>query len=155
MITNYVFVALLTAMWLAAFVYPLKKKPRRNVLRLLTLFRYASVWWVLSMSYRFLGFLVPDFILPNAVAWVFSYTIALPSRLGEGVEHVRSAALGTQFDLALAMIFGLGWSFLGNSLLLALGAALKKRISRHRTRQATNPALEAVESGKQCGLTQR
>ncbi|MBT9156418.1 MAG: hypothetical protein DDT37_01403 [Firmicutes bacterium] len=145
MITNYLFVALLTAMWLAAFVYPFKRKPRRNVLRLLTFLRYASLWWVLGMSYRFLGFLVPDFILPNTVDWLLSYTIALPSRLGEGVEHVRTSALGTQFDLALAMIFALGWSFLGSSLILALKGSLKKRLTRQRTRQT------AMESGNNVG----
>jgi hypothetical protein len=140
MISNYLFIALLTAMWLAAFVYPLKKKPRRGLLRLLTLLRYTAVWWVLGMSYRFLGFLVPNFILPDVMAWVFSYTLALPIRLGEGMEHVRATALATQFDLALAMIFALGWSFFGSALILASKAAMKRRLTRERGRQTTSPA---------------
>lgn len=140
MISNYLFVALLAAMWLLSFVYPFKKKPRRNVLRVQKLIRYAFVWWVLGMSYRFLGFLVPDFILPNPLDWVLSYTVALPCRLGEGVEHVRTAALGAQFDLALAMVFGLIWSIFGSSLILASKATLKRRLARQRARQATDPA---------------
>lgn len=141
MISNYLFVALLAVMWLLAFVYPFRKKPRRNVLRLLTLLRYAFVWWVFGMSYRFLSFLVPDFILPNSLDWLLSFTVALPCRLGEGTEHVRTAALGGQFDLALAMVFGLVWSFFGSSLILAAKAALKRRLARQRASKATNPAI--------------
>jgi hypothetical protein len=127
-------------MWLLAFVYPFKKKPRRNVLRLLTLLRYAFVWWVLGMSYRFLSFLVPDFILPNSLDRILSFTVALPCRLGEGIEHVLTAALGGQFDLALAMIFGLVWSIIGSALILAFKAALARRLARQRARQAAGPA---------------
>jgi len=140
MISNYIFIALLAIMWLLAFVYPLKKKPRRNVLRLLTLLRYAFMWWVLGMSYRLLGFLVPDFILPNSLDWLMSFTVALTCRLGEGTEHVRAAALGGQFDLALAMVFALGWSLLGSSLILASQAVLKRRLARRCRSQATDPA---------------
>ncbi len=61
------------------------------------------------------------------------------------MEHVRTSALGTQFDLALAMIFALGWSFLGSSLILALKGSLKKRLTRQRTRQT------AMESGNNVG----
>lgn len=141
MISNYLFVALLAVMWLLAFVYPFRKKPRRNVLRLLTFLRYAFVWWVLGMSYRFLGFLVPDFILPNSLDWLLSFTVALPCRLGESIEHVRTASLGGQFDLALAMVFGLVWSLFGSSLILASKAALKRRLARQRASQATDPAI--------------
>jgi len=134
--SNYVFVSLLAALWLAAFVFPFKKKPRRNTLRLIALIRMTSVWWVLGMSHRFLSFLVPDAILPHALDVILSYTIALPCRLGEGAEHVRAASLGTRFDLALAMVWGLPFTLVGSSLILALQTFVKKWLADRRRAQS-------------------
>lgn len=132
MFSNYLFVVLLTALWLTAFVYPFKKKPRKNVKRLLTLVRTAFAWWVFGMAYRLLGFLVPNTILPDALDSILSYTVALPCRLGEGVETARVAALGGRFDLALAMVWGLPFAFISAGLVLAMQTALVKQHKSHR-----------------------
>lgn len=114
-------------MWLAAFVHPVKKKPKKNLQRLLALIKTAFVWWVFGMAYRFLSFLVPNTMLPDALDSILSYTAALPCRLGEGVESVRVAALGGRFDLALAMIWGLPFAFLCAGLVLTIHTALTQQ----------------------------
>jgi len=127
MFSNYFFILMLAVMWGLAFALPTAKLKKKNLKRLMILVKISTVWWIAGMTYHLLGFLLPTFLVPSIVDKLFSYTIALPCRLGIGVETVRSNALNlTRFDLAWAMLWGLPFSFLCASLIMAVETAVKK-----------------------------
>ncbi|MBT9151901.1 MAG: hypothetical protein DDT36_01326 [Firmicutes bacterium] len=123
---NYVFVILLAAMWWIVFLLPVPKK-KKNKARLLFVVRSAGIWWVLGMSYNFLGFLMPNRSLLGVFDKILLYTIALPCRLGIGLENARVNAFAlARFDLALAMILGLPWALIGSFFIYGAIAGVRK-----------------------------
>lgn len=133
MFSNYFFIFMLVAMWGLAFLVPTAKLKKKNVKRLMTLVRISTLWWIIGMTYHLLGFLLPTFLVPSAIDRLLSVTIALPCRLGIGVETVRSNSLNLpRFDLAWAMLWGLPFSFLCTSLMLAVQVAVKKQTAAPR-----------------------
>ncbi|HSL93652.1 MAG TPA: hypothetical protein VK905_03530 [Bacillota bacterium] len=126
MFSNYLFVALLLLLWPVAFLLP-DKKVRKGQRRLLWLVRLAFMWWVVGMGFYFLGFLLPNFLMPKFLSTILNYTLALPCRLGIGLENLRVSTFGlSRFDLAWAMIWGLPFSFLGAAVVAAAQANLRR-----------------------------
>ena len=133
MFSNYFFIFMLVVMWCLAFMLPTAKLKKKNAKRLVTLVKISTLWWVIGMTYHLLGFLLPNFLVPSAIDRLISFTIALPCRLGIGVETVRSNALNLpRFDLAWAMMWGLPFSFFCSSLMLAAQVAVKKQAAAPR-----------------------
>lgn len=131
MFSNYLFVFVLAAMWGIAFVFPTKKL-KKNGKRLHQMVKMSVVWWVLGMTYYLLGFLIPSILVPRFIDQLLSFTVALPCRLGVGVETVRTSALGLRFDLAWAMLWGLPFAFLCSALSIAVQVATKRQVTSQR-----------------------
>lgn len=133
MFSNYLFIFMLIVMWGLAFLVPTAKLKKKNAKRLVTLVRISTLWWVIGMTYHLLGFLLPNFLVPSVIDKMLSFTIALPCRLGIGLETLRTNALSLpRFDIAWAMLWGLPFSFLCSSLILAMQVAVKKQSAAPR-----------------------
>lgn len=126
MFSNYVFIFVLIAVWAVAFALPVSRV-KNNRRRLLQIIRISAIWWVLGMTYHLLGFLLPNFLVPGIIDKLLSFTVALPCRLGIGVENMLVNILNLgRFDLAWAMVWGFPFAFLCSAICLAIQYSAKK-----------------------------
>ncbi len=126
MFSNYLFVALLLVLWPVSFLTPAHKL-RKGQKRLLWLVRLAFMWWVVGMGFYFLGFLLPNILMPKFLSTILGYTLALPCRLGISLENLRVSTFSLdRFDLAWAMIWGLPFAVLCAAVVAAAQTNLRR-----------------------------
>ncbi|MDP3058356.1 MAG: hypothetical protein Q8N36_02740, partial [bacterium] len=86
MLSNYIFITVLILFWVAAFVLPKRHLLPKGINKLKA-FHSNFAWWLLSMSYFLLGFLLPGFLVPPALDFILKYTLALPCYFGVMLEN--------------------------------------------------------------------